>query len=330
MLCHFSSEHFRSDVFKLMYETGLVVPEDRWFTNLHTKGNTGAASIFVMLEEAFNSGLIKNGNRVGMLVPESGRVSVGLAQLTAVDGVGSRPRTAVASTASPLGAISVPDDAHVAQMLRDLALVWADFERHLSTVPIVRRIESGNATLTDYQRLLVNLRQQVMEGGRWISRAASNISIDLFPLRSMFIGHAAEEHRDYQLLEQNFVATGGDIEVIRSAPKNIGSEALSAFIFHQASQPNPLDLLGAMFVIEGLGTAKADGWATRLRDQLDLTDDQISFFLYHGANDDDHFDKLREVLASEAITPDIAQRIVKTAKVTARLYALQLEELDRV
>ena len=343
MLCHFSSEHFRSDVFKLMYETGLVVPEEKWFTNLHTKGNTGSASIFVILEEAFNTGLIRADSQVVLLVPESGRVSVGLAQLTAVNEQSeNRSPSGTAPLASavtsedyvdendPLASLASSEDVVLRTMLADLALVWADFERQLASIPIVRRIESGQATLEDYKSLLVNLRQQVMEGARWISRAASSLSIELFPLRSAFIGHAAEEHRDFQLLEQNYVSVGGDIEVIRNARKNIGSEALSAFIFHQAAQPDPLDLLGAMFVIEGLGTRKADGWAKALQEQLGLSDEQVTFFLYHGANDDDHFDKLRSALASGVITADVALRLVKTAKVTARLYALQLEELGNV
>ncbi|MDP9200014.1 MAG: hypothetical protein M3O07_12470, partial [Pseudomonadota bacterium] len=111
-------------------------------------------------------------------------------------------------------------------------------------------------------------------------------------------------------------------------PKNVGSEALSAFMFHRASQPDPLDLLGAMFVIEGLGRLKAGQWAEALKSQLELADGQVSFLQYHGQNDDHHFDRLREVLASGVVTGEVAPRIVKTARVVARLYALQLEELD--
>ena len=146
--------------------------------------------------------------------------------------------------------------------------------------------------------LLRNLRQQVMEGARWIARAASNISIELFPLRSMFISHAGDEHRDYQMLERDYCAVGGTLEEIVGTPKNIGSEALSAFMFHRASQPDPLDLLGAMFVIEGLGRQKAGQWAEALQAQLGLTAEQVSFLSYHGQNDDNHFDRLRDVLGS--------------------------------
>jgi 3-oxoacyl-[acyl-carrier-protein] synthase-3 len=130
------------------------------------------------------------------------------------------------------------------------------------------------------------------------------------------------------MLERDYCAVGGSLDEIVHTPKNIGSEALSAFMFHRASQPDPLDLLGAMFVIEGLGRQKARQWAAALQEQLHLTDEQVSFLVYHGRNDDHHVDRLREVLASGILTEDVAVRIVRTARVVARLYALQLEELD--
>jgi 3-oxoacyl-[acyl-carrier-protein] synthase III len=339
LLCHYSSEHFRPEIHRLLEATGLAIPRERWFTNLPTRGNTGAASIFVMLEECWRTGRFRPGDRVLLMVPESGRFTVAFAHLTCVAGDGperARPaRAAVtaapgapAATSSPLGEPAA-DDGEVARwLLLQLALVWADFEQRLRSVELVRRIEQGEVTLGEYRRLLVNLRQQVVDGGRWIARAASSMSAELFGLRSAFILHAGEEHRDFQLLEQDYLAVGGSLEEIQQAPKNVGSEALSAFIFHQAGQPDPVDLLGAMFVIEGLGAAKALRWAELLQARLGLDDDQVRFLRYHGANDDDHFELLRQVLRSPVVDRPAAERIVKTAKVVARLYALQLEEID--
>ena len=47
----------------------------------------------------------------------------------------------------------------------------------------------------------------------------------------------------------------------------------------------------------------------------------------HGGNDDNHLEKLWRTLGDNAFTQAIEDSIVKTAKVTARLYRLQLEEL---
>ena len=52
------------------------------FTNLKTKGNTGSAAIFIMLEEAFNNGLFKPGDKILLVVPESARFNYGYIQLT--------------------------------------------------------------------------------------------------------------------------------------------------------------------------------------------------------------------------------------------------------
>ena len=334
LLCHYSSEHFRAPIVTLMSEAGLMIPEERWFTNLHIKGNTGAASIYVMLEEALNGGRFREGDRILLMVPESGRFSVSFAHLTCA---GPDDHQAVASARGPAEevdprarATATPSGQAPSEwLLEQLALVWAEFEQRLAGVPIVRRIENRTASIEDYTDLLRNLRQQVMEGARWITRAASSLTVEHTDLRARFIHHAAEEQRDFRMLERDFVACGGQLADIQAAPKNVGSEALSAFMFQRADQTNPLDLLGAMYIIEGLGANKAAHWMTCLREHLDLDDGQVSFLRYHGGADEEHTAEMFEILRSDVVTWDVARAIVRTARVVARLYALQLEELDR-
>jgi 3-oxoacyl-[acyl-carrier-protein] synthase-3 len=334
LVCHYSSHIFRGKIVELLKEGGGMIPEERWFTNLYTKGNTGAASIFIMLEELFNEGHLKPGQKILCMVPESGRFVVSFMRLTVTgsEGGADAVRFEAGGTKDP-----APDQAFdqetsglQASLTRRLAQVWVDFEARLDRAPIVDKLNRGKLRIEDYRSLLLNLRQQVIEGSRWIARAASNITVEHFPLRSMFIGHAGEESRDYQMIERDYLAVGGCMEEIQSAEKNIGSEALSAWMFHRANQENPFDLLGAMFIIEGLGARMARRWGLKIREQLGLDERQVSFLLYHGANDDNHFAKLEAALGSGLLTEELARRIVKTAKVTARLYALQLEELGNV
>jgi 3-oxoacyl-[acyl-carrier-protein] synthase-3 len=216
------------------------------------------------------------------------------------------------------------------ELLRDLTLVWLDFERRLSRVPIIRRLEEGNFSIEHYRTLLANLRPQVIEGARWITRAASSFTSEYVDLRSTVIGHAFDEHRDYELLEKDYVSIGGVIADITAAPRNIGTEALAAFLMHQASEPNPIDLLGAMFIIEGLGQKMANKWAKELQLQLGITEKSTSFLSYHGRNDESHIEKMNAILVNEPLVAAKHERIVKTARVVARLYLLQLEEIDNV
>lgn len=224
-----------------------------------------------------------------------------------------------------------PDLSPLAQRaLRDLMSVWLEFELALPKTPILSRLYAERFTTQDYLSLLRNLRQQVVEGARWISRAASSLDRSFLRERSVVIGHAREEHRDFEILERDYVAAGGRLEDIRGGEKNIGSEALHAFLMHEASQPNPVQMVGAMFIIEGLGEKMARSWSEMIQEQTGLPDEALRFLRYHGANDEHHLQKLRELLGTPHLTEEGAARTVKVAKVVARLYRLQLEELDRV
>lgn len=214
-------------------------------------------------------------------------------------------------------------------VLRALLQVWADFSSKLDALPLIDKLNRGKFRVEDYKTLLINHRQQVVEGGRWIARAASSIDDRYFELRSKFMKHCVTEHRDFRMLEQNYVSIGGKLEDIQNGEKNIGTEALNGFMFHRASQPNPFDLLGAMFIIEGLGQNKAGEWGRAIRDQLGLQDEQVNFLLYHADHDDGHMEEFEEALKSGILDiPGTGRAIVKTAKVVARLYLLQIEEID--
>lgn len=81
-LPHVSSHFFVDGLWKLLAEKGLEIPMEKWFMNLATVGNVGAASIYLALEELMNSGKLKKGDKILLSVPESGRFSYALAYLT--------------------------------------------------------------------------------------------------------------------------------------------------------------------------------------------------------------------------------------------------------
>lgn len=221
-----------------------------------------------------------------------------------------------------------PSSEEAQRVMRQLVSIWADFQSRLLIVPIIKRVMDGRIRLEDYQQILINHRQQVIEGSRWITLAASSITHEHAELRSRFINHASTEHRDYLMLEENFQATGGNLEDILNTEKNIGSEALSAWMFYRASQNDPFDLIGAMFIIEGLGKHFAGVFAQRIRETLALNEKQISFYTYHAQHDEQHLDEISLVLDSGILSMEnLAERIIKTARVTARLYVLQWEEI---
>jgi len=82
-LPHFSSMYFSEPVFESLQSIGLPIPRERWFTNLTSKGNTGAAAPYIMLDELFQSGRIQRGHKILMFIPESGRFSSGFVYMEA-------------------------------------------------------------------------------------------------------------------------------------------------------------------------------------------------------------------------------------------------------
>ena len=83
-LPHLSSQYFVQPMVDALDEIGFPIPRERWFSNLATKGNTGSAAPFIMLDELFRSGRIKPGHRLLMFVPESGRFSSAFVYMQAV------------------------------------------------------------------------------------------------------------------------------------------------------------------------------------------------------------------------------------------------------
>ncbi len=83
-LPHYSSEFFRQKVYDGLKHIGFEIPFDKWFTNLTAMGNTGSASIFIMLNELFHSGKLVKGQKILCYIPESGRFSSSFMLLSVV------------------------------------------------------------------------------------------------------------------------------------------------------------------------------------------------------------------------------------------------------
>lgn len=83
VLPHMSSYYFEPSVKKIMVEFSPEREVPYW-TNLRTAGNTGAASIFIMLDEYLKTQPVAEGDRILLFVPESGQFNYVLISLTAI------------------------------------------------------------------------------------------------------------------------------------------------------------------------------------------------------------------------------------------------------
>lgn len=85
VLCHFSSHYFKGKIFELLAKSGVSIPEEKWYTNLYERGNTGCASIFIMLDEFIATHDLKPGETILCMVPESGRFNSAYMHLTVTE-----------------------------------------------------------------------------------------------------------------------------------------------------------------------------------------------------------------------------------------------------
>jgi 3-oxoacyl-[acyl-carrier-protein] synthase-3 len=83
-LPHLSSMFFKNYAVEGFLKEGIDIPEHKWFLNLPRVGNVGAASGMLMIEELFNSGSLKKGEKILVMVPESARFSYTYILLTVV------------------------------------------------------------------------------------------------------------------------------------------------------------------------------------------------------------------------------------------------------
>ncbi|OAD14925.1 StlD/DarB family beta-ketosynthase [Achromobacter insolitus] len=342
-LCHYSSEKFIPVVEDLMEKAGLVIPRERWFSNLAWRGNTGAASILIMLAEFLETREVKPGEQIFCYIPESGRFMAAYMLLEA-EAVHAPQIAAGAPAASALredansddaAAIAPPHDPDMApqglgQLLTELAAIWHDYRSRVWRTPVVRRLRNREFQTADYLNWMENWIPQVREGSKWMREGAASLTEQYAPLAALIDTHAGEEQNDFQILFQDYRNAGGAVEDIDALRRNPGGEALNAYLHGLAATRDPIGLLGAIYIIEGTGQRIVPALLPLLKASLKLPPDAFRFLEYHGHNDEHH---LARWLSAVELALDCdedgraEQRIVDTARRTAALYLMQFHHV---
>lgn len=81
---HASSMIIYKNLITEIKNRGIEFDENRWYTNLTKVGNIGSAAIFAALDEFWETHNLKSGEKILLLVPESGRFSYGTVLLSVV------------------------------------------------------------------------------------------------------------------------------------------------------------------------------------------------------------------------------------------------------
>ncbi|MFJ1302093.1 iron-containing redox enzyme family protein [Pseudomonadota bacterium AL_CKDN230030165-1A_HGKHYDSX7] len=339
-LCHYSSEKFIPVVADLMEKANLEIPREKWYSNLAWRGNTGAASILIMLAEFLETRTVKPGERIFCYIPESGRFMTAYMCFTAQALDDERIQVNVPArrtVAAPLGDdaddIAPPHDPAYApqglsQLLTELAAIWHDYRSRVWRTPVIQRLRRREFETADYLRWMECWVPQVREGSKWMREGAASLGPQYAPLAELIGMHAGEEQNDFMILFEDYRKAGGQAEHIDALRRNPGGEALNAYLHALAATSDPIGLLGAIYIIEGTGQRIVPALLPLLKASLDLPPDVFRFLEYHGHNDEHH---LARWLAAVELALDCdedgqaEQRIIDTARRTAALYLMQFQ-----
>lgn len=330
-LCHYSSERFKPLMQKLMDEAGLSIPHERWYSNLSSRGNTGSASIFIMLDEFYRTHAadLKTGDQIFGFIPESGQFTVAYFLLEVVDADEARTSAIELDTLAPPPI--TPGSEHgpaIAGMLKDLMGVWHGYRSEVFRTDLARAILDGTVQHDAYLAWMENWIPQVREGSLWMRRAVSSMTPALRSLAQLVQTHAGEEQLDWQVLYQDYRNAGGALP-LHALRMNPGGEALNAFMHAYASRPDPIGLLGGIYIIEGTGQRIVPTLLPRLKSSLGLSSSLLQFMAYHGENDQSHMLRwLEAVKLAAEVAPDAPARIVQVARSVAALYLQQWNYLQ--
>lgn len=335
-LCHYSSERFKPMMADLMQEAGIAIPTEKWFSNLSSKGNTGSASIFIMLDEFFKTkkASLKVGQQIFGFVPESGRFSVAYFLLEVVDcntvtSATQQPASHAvldfATNLAPAPMSAEGQTGKVADTLKGLMAVWHDYRSEVFRTDIACAIMQGNIQLADYLSWMECWIPQVREGSLWMRRAVSSMSPQYQQLAQLVQTHAGEEQLDWQVLYQDYVQAGGKLDASHLR-RNPGGEALNAFMHSYAARKDPIGLLGGIYIIEGTGQRIVPTLLPKLKQHLRVSSSILKFIEYHGENDQAHMMRwLEAVKLVVNVDSSAAKEIVSVAQTIATLYLQQLK-----
>jgi 3-oxoacyl-[acyl-carrier-protein] synthase-3 len=135
--------------------------------------------------------------------------------------------------------------------------------------------------------------------------------------------HAGEEQLDWQVLYQDYINAGGTLKA-EHLQRNPGGEALNAYMHAYAARPNPVGLLGGIYIIEGTGQRIIPTLLPRLKESLKVSSNLLKFIEYHGENDQAHMARwLNAVKMVALVEPKATKEIVRVAQTVASLYLQQ-------
>ena len=326
-LCHYSSEKFSGVIKELLRKSEMEIPHDRWFSNLKTAGNTGSASIFVMLDEFLKTKTVKPGEKILCFITESARFTSCYIMMEAEQIEENSDRNL--NSADLNAEVPAQSPAHatpeLARTLRELSSIWHQYRSRVFRSSLVNKIYESKFSKEDYLHWMSNWIPQVREGSLWMREAIASLPHEFSSIGKLITTHANEEQFDFKILYDDYVKAGG-AQTLDELKRNAGGEALNSYMYARAREKKSYGLLGGIFIIEGTGQKIIPTLLPLIKRSLNLNMGAFRFLEYHGENDVEHMKRwIQGMEILHALTDSAGDEIITTARAVSDLYSIQWE-----
>lgn len=175
-------------------------------------------------------------------------------------------------------------------------------ERFSANNDIINLIDDKEFQLSHFHSLLNTLFYQVYMSSSSFALAGSMCDSRYFKVREYLFHHAEEEQDHWKWIIQNLNDTGFTGTDPRAIFPSFPTQSYISYAMYLAHR-HPVARLAMAYVLEGLSGQLGVSYGQKAATQLQLSHEQMSFFLLHGELDAGHSHDILEVLGDAPLTP---------------------------
>lgn len=184
---------------------------------------------------------------------------------------------------------------------------------------ILNLIDNGGLTIEHFHKLLLGLFHQVYLGSSSFALAGAMEESRRFKIREYLLHHAEEEQNHWKWIIQNLRDSGYVGKDPRELFPLLSTQSYISFAMYLAKK-HPTGRLAMGYILESISGKLGVEYGVKAANLLNLTKEQMSFFVLHGELDKGHSDDILDVLKESELSSYEWAWCVYAAECTAKLY----------
>lgn len=197
----------------------------------------------------------------------------------------------------------------------------------LTSDPSFLRFLHGDVPREAYAMFLRETYHLSRHTSRFLSAAVSRMTDEQDQLRSRYMHHALEEDGHHKFALKDLRNLGFEESFATESHPLAGTEAIISFHYYLAHIGNPVSIMGAVMVFEGLAESMAGTAAKSMREKHDLEKSAVTFLHTHAHFDIEHMKDARLVLDTLISSEKDKEEIIDVARKMYKFYQMNFENI---